>query len=226
MANNSQDLHKRVHTLLNRAKNLQFYSEEAHNLITKEYISGVATTERSIMLPLHKDKWFPKKLCDKLYYYYFCAGLRWPNFSHYSYAMDYVTGHAPGLLYFGYAIEGEDVRPAAFFVTLLMTGIIDGHPGDFYPEEWVIDPMGIASGHKPDAYIGLLVPKQEECITNWVTTGGTLKSHPLEVYAKSHKSSRESDAEYWAEIMNLQAELMEGIPMNKREDAIKWLRQQ
>jgi hypothetical protein len=220
--NNKQGLDKKIHQLL-KEKGPVLYSEQVHRLILTESFNGTVIADRPIMLPLLEDSWFPRDMYSTLSEYYSACGLPWPQFSHYSYAMDHFQSKkSPGLLYFGYAIEGDIVYPAAFLVTLLLTGKIDNHPEDFYPEEWVIDPMAIGAGRKPEAYIGVYVPK--EYAEDWLDTGGR-SDHPLELYVKSHESRETSPLQHWAQIASMEAELINGIPKEKREDAMKWLSQ-
>lgn len=216
------ELFNRTHLLMEeQEKFLRFnngvYSLNTHQQLTEEYIYGVGSKKRQIILPMPRKKWHPSNACLYLENYYSENKALWPSMSHYNYAMDLLINGFPGILYFGYVVCGQELFPCAFFVNFLLTGEIPGSD-DKFPEEWVIDPMGIASGKNPECYIGVS-PKQEY-VENWLLEK---KIHPLEAWTSEMDTILKEERELEREIQRGHQETIDSLISDQQQDYVKWL---
>ncbi len=216
------ELFNRTHRLMEEQEkflrsNKGVYSLNAHQQLTEEYIYGVGSKKRQIILPMPREKWYPKDQCLELESSNIHLDKQWPRISHYNYSMDLLINGFPGMLYFGYAVCGEQLHPCAFFVNFLLTGEIPDSDGKF-PEEWVIDPMGIASGKNPECYIGVS-PKQEY-VETWLLDK---EIHPLEAWVSEMDTILRKDRETEREIHYCHQTIIDTLDPELQEHYIKFL---
>lgn len=193
------------------------YSLNAHQRLTYDHFPYLGDIKRQIILPMPREKWFPVDECLQLELSSNNLGKQWPIMSHYNYAMDLLINGFPGILYFGYAVCGQELFTCAFFVNFLLTGEITGSD-DKFPEEWVIDPMGIASGKNPECYIGVS-PKQEY-VENWLLEK---EIHPLEAWVKAIDLDREEDKKIQKEINEHHQTVIDTLSPQLQDHYIKFL---
>lgn len=216
------ELFNRTHRLMKELEkflgyNDGVYSFNTHQHLVDEHIYGVGSKKRQIILPMPREKWYPADQCLKLELESIHLAKKWPQISHYTYSMDLLINEFPGMLYFGYAVCGEQLHPCAFFVNFLFTGEIPDSD-DKFPEEWVIDPMGIASGKKPECYIGVS-PKTEH-VENWLLEK---KIHPLEAWACEMDAILRKDREFEREINRGHQEIIDSLSPDRQESYVKLL---
>lgn len=197
-----------------------FYSLDTHEYLGEVHMYHTSKLKREVVLPMLRDKWISKDKCLKLETFYATNNNKWPINSHYFYSMDYLTGEAPGFLRFGYAICEGELFPCAFFVQMTMTQKIEEIPGELFPEEFVIDPMALACGKRPDCYIGVEVPLS--LVEKWLLSRSTEK-HPLETYVKEHNKERTEDSAWEKEILQGQQEMFQNTPEENKESVLRWL---
>lgn len=197
-----------------------FYSLEAHEYLQTQRHYGGVSYARSIMLPMSRGAWYPKdewKIFDN---FYANAKKQWPSDSHFFYAMDSLVSKVPGLLYFGYAICDNKLWPCAFFMQFLMTLEIEDIPGELFPEEYIIDPMALASGKKPDCYIGVFVPTA--LVEEWLLSNKQSK-HLLEKFANQENLKILEESNWHKEILYGQHRMLDNVSEKAKDRVIKWL---
>ncbi|MFA7285282.1 MAG: hypothetical protein WC011_00330 [Candidatus Paceibacterota bacterium] len=216
------ELFHRTHRLMEEyehflCSNNGVYSLNAHQCLMYAHFPYLGDKKRQIILPMPREKWYPSNACLDLENFHAENGTLWPSMSHYNYSMDSCINEFPGLLCFGYAVCAEELFPCAFFVNFLLTGEIPGSD-DKFPEEWAIDPMGIASGKKPECYIGVS-PKIED-VQDWILSKTV---HPLEAWAKDRNSDILESRNIEKEIYLYHQSVVNNLEPGTQEQYIKWL---
>lgn len=216
------ELFHRTHRLMEEyehflCSNNGVYSLNAHQRLMYAHFPYLGDKKRQIILPMPREKWYPSNACLDLENFHAENGTLWPSMSHYNYSMDLCINEFPGLLYFGYAVCGEELFPCAFFANFLLTGEIPDSD-DKFPEEWAIDPIGIVSGKKPECYIGVS-PKIED-VQDWILSKTV---HPLEAWAAEIDSILRKDRQSEREIFDLHQQNIDSLPDHRQDSYIKFL---
>lgn len=190
------------------------YSIAVHEYLQDVHMYGVGVCKRHIILPAsHEEQSFNSNYCS-------LKDLRWPIETHYNYSMDFITTkNAPGYLYFGYALCEEALYPCAFFVRFKMVGVILQMPGEFFPEEFAIDPIAFNCNKMPDCYCGVLVPL--DYVEQWLLSGGRIK-HPLENCVIEQQKNQKEESEWNRELLMGQQEMVKNSPGHDKT-VIAWL---
>lgn len=197
-----------------------FYSLEAHEYLQTQCHYGGVSHSRPIILPMSKNDWYPKNEWKLFENFYAKSNKLWPRDTHSFYSLDSLVSKAPGFLYFGYAVCDDGLWPCAFFVQFMMTLEIKGVPGELFSEEYVIDPMALANGKKPDCYIGVLVPPS--FVEEWLLAGHKFK-HPLEKCANQEIMEKLEDSNWRKEILLGQQEMLSNVSEDFQDRVCKWL---
>jgi hypothetical protein len=219
------ELFNKLHRLMKEKENAllngenSFYSLDAHRLIQERYAYGVGYLKSNIILPVPKEKLDQSPSCVEFQKRYF-AGYSWPKESFYQYGYDLCSDNAPGYLYFGYALCQNELFPCAFFVALLMTMEIERCPGEFFPEEFAIDFIGLVSGKNPECYIGIMVPTEE--VENWITSSGKT-IFPLEYLVEKNRKESFDAKEWEKEILFGQQEALKNTSDENKKIVTQWL---
>jgi len=212
-------MEEKWHAIRSGEKNL--YNLAVHELIKENHAYGVGYLKRQIIMPMPKKEWAKNQARLNLEEYYSQkSDYSWPKDTFYQYGFHFCSKEAPDYLMYGYAVCGESLIPCAFFTNFLMTWKIPECPGQLFPEEYVIDYMGLNSGKNPKCYIGIMVPKKQ--IENRIISRGKT-IFPLEYLVQEKNKESKENSEWEREILMGQQEMIKDLSGENKDLAIKWL---